>query len=73
MDYVYEKQPKRWRENGMIKIVNLKEETYNRLKQFRDDTFCKSFSESVDVLFQTNEALIKEIEKLSVILKDGGT
>jgi len=56
----------------MIKIVNLKEETYNRLKQFRDDTFCKSFSESVDVLFQTNEALIKEIEKLSVILKDGG-
>ena len=52
--------------------MNLKEETYNRLKQFRDDTFCKSFSESIDVLFQTNEALIKEIEKLLVIHLNGG-
>ena len=46
------------------KIVAVKPETWRRLNELKTDTFSKSISEAIDVLFETNEALMKELDKL---------
>jgi len=54
----------------MTKGIAVHEETYNKLKNYRNEKECKSYDEAINLLFEMEDHLYEIIERMDKEIED---